>query len=136
MKTKGIIVVSVALTIGIGVLYFWLDRKKERPEDKLKTEEEPKLTYMDNVEQPGWKPKTPEALLRGLIQEILKENVWKNERDFLSTLTKLYIKEAPEIKWVDYLPMNQEDLLEKMNEFGCLTDYEFELEARYRRKTK
>ena len=136
MKTKGISVASVALTIGIGVLYFWLDRKKERPEDKLKTEEESKLTYMDNVEQPGWKPKTPEALLRGLILEILKENVWKNEREFLSTLTKLYIKEAPEIKWVDYLPMNQEDLLEKMNEFGCLEEYEIELEARYRRKTK
>ena len=135
MKTKGIIVASVALTIGIGVLYFWLDRKKERPEDKLKTKEEPKLTYKDNDnnEQPGWKPKTPEALLRGLIQKILKENVWKNERDFLSTLTKLYIKEAPEIKWVDYLPMNQEDLLEKMNEFGCLAEYEGELERRYRK---
>ena len=135
MKTKGIIVASVALTIGIGVLYFWLDRKKERPEDKLKIEEEPKLTYKDNDnnEQPGWKPKTPEALLRGLIQEILKENVWKNERDFLSTLTKLYIKEAPEIKWVDYLPMNQEELLEKMNEFGCLDEYEGELERRYRK---
>ena len=129
MKTKRIIVAGVALTIGIGVLYFWLDRKKERPEDKLKTEEEPK-------EQPGWKPKTPEALVRGLIQEILKENIWKNERDFLSTLTKLYIKEAPEICWVDYLPMNQEDLLEKMNEFGCLTEYEIELEIRYRRKNK
>ena len=136
MKTKGIIVASVALTIGIGVLYFWLDRKKERPEDKLKIEEEPKLTYTDNVEQPGWKPKTPEALLRGLILEILEGDNWKNERDFLSTLTKLYIKEAPEIKWVDYLPMNQEDLLEKMNEFGCLEEYEIELEARYRRKTK
>ena len=126
MKTKGIIVASVALTIGIGVLYFWLDRKKERSEEKLKTEEEPK-------EQPGWKPKTPEALLRGLIQEILKENVWKNERDFLSTLTKLYIKEAPEIKWVDYLPMNQEDLLECLNELGCLDVYEGELERRYRK---
>ena len=126
MKTKGIIVASVTLTIGIGVLYFWLDRKKE---NKLKTEEEPK----DNVEQPGWKPKTPEALLRGLIQEILKENVWKNEREFLSTLTKLYIKEAPEIKWVDYLPMNQEDLLEKLNEFGFLDEYEGELERRYRK---
>ena len=136
MKTKGIIVASVALTIGIGVLYFWLDRKKERLEDKLKTDEEPKLTYMNNVEQPGWKPKTPEALLRGLILEILEGDSWKNERDFLSTLTKLYIKEAPEIKWVDYLPMNQEDLLEKMNEFGCLEKYEIELEARYRRKTK
>jgi hypothetical protein len=43
MKTKGIIVASVALTIGIGVLYFWLDRKKERPEDKLKTEEKPEI---------------------------------------------------------------------------------------------
>ena len=128
MKTKGIIVASVALTIGIGAIYFWLDRKKEKTE-------EPKLTYKDNDnnEQPGWKPKTPEALLRGLIQEILKENVWKNERDFLSTLTKLYIKEAPEIKWVDYLPMNQEDLLEKMNEFGCLDEYEGELERRYRK---
>ena len=136
MKTKGIIVVSVVLTVGITALYFWLDRKKERPEEKLKTEEEPKLTYMDNVEQPGWKPKTPEALLRGLILEILEGDSWKNERDFLSTLTKLYIKEAPEICWVDYLPMNQEDLLEKMNEFGCLTEYEIELEARYRRKTK
>ena len=130
MKTKGIIVASIALTIGIGVLYFWLDRKKERPEDKLKTEEEPEI---NGNEQPGWKPKTPEALLRGLIQEILKENVWKNERDFLSTLTKLYIKEASEIKWVDYLPMNQEDLLEKMNEFGCLDEYEGELERRYRK---
>ena len=136
MKTKGIIVASVALTVGITALYFWLDQKKERPEEKLKTEEEPKLTYMDNVEQPGWKPKTPEALLRGLILEILEGDSWKNERDFLSTLTKLYIKEAPEIKWVDYLPMNQEDLLEKMNEFGCLTEYEIELEARYRRKNK
>ena len=135
MKTKGIIVASVALTIGIGAIYFWLEQKKEKTEEP-KLEIKDKLTYMDNVEQPGWKPKTPEALLRGLIQEILKENVWKNERDFLSTLTKLYIKEAPEIKWVDYLPMNQEDLLEKMNEFGCLEEYEIELEARYRRKTK
>ena len=129
MKTKGIIVASVALTIGIGVLYFWLEQKK-KPEPK---QEEPKLTYMDNVEQPGWKPKTPEALLRGLILEILEGDNWKNERDFLSTLTKLYIKEAPEIKWVDYLPMNQEDLLEKMNEFGCLDEYEGELERRYRK---
>ena len=126
MKTKGIIVASVALTIGIGVLYFWLDRKKEKTE-------EPKPEIKDN-EQPGWKPKTPEALLRGLILEILEGDNWKNERDFLSTLTKLYIKEAPEIKWVDYLPMNQEDLLEKMNEFGCLEEYEIELEARYKKK--
>ena len=125
MKTKGIIVASVALTIGIGAIYFWLEQKKEKTE-------KPKPEIKDN-EQPGWKPKTPEALLRGLIQEILKENVWKNERDFLSTLTKLYIKEAPEIKWVDYLPMNQEDLLEKMNEFGCLDEYEGELERRYRK---
>ena len=135
MKTKGIIVASVALTIGISAIYFWLDRKKEKTEEP-KPEIKDKLTYMDNVEQPGWKPKTPEALLRGLILEILEGDSWKNERDFLSTLTKLYIKEAPEIKWVDYLPMNQEDLLEKMNEFGCLTEYEIELEARYRRKTK
>jgi hypothetical protein len=137
MKTKGIIVTGVALTIGIGAIYFWLDRRESTKKINNKPEE-PKLTYKDNDnnEQPGWKPKTPEALLRGLIQEILKENVWKNERDLLSTLTKLYIKEAPEIKWVDYLPMNQEDLLEKMNEFGCLAEYEFELEARYRRKNK
>lgn len=133
MKTKGIIVVSVALTIGIGVLYFWLDRKKERSEDKPKIEEEPKLTYMDNVEQPGWKPKTPEALLKKLILEILEGDNWKNERDFLSTLTKLYIKEAPEICWVDYLPLNQEDLMEKMNELGCLDMYEIQLEKRYKK---
>ena len=132
MKTKGIIVASVALTIGIGVLYFWLDRRESTKKIDNKPEE-PKLTYMDNVEQPGWKPRTPEILLKKLIQEILKENVWKNERDFLSTLTKLYIKEAPEICWVDYLPMNQEDLLEKMNEFECLTEYEIELERRYRK---
>jgi hypothetical protein len=129
MKTKGIIVASVALTIGIGAIYFWLDRRESTKKINNKPEE-PEIT---KNEQPGWKPKTPEALLRGLIQEILKENVWKNERDFLSTLTKFYIKEAPEIKWVDYLPMNQEDLLEKMNEFGCLTDYEGELERRYRK---
>ena len=134
MKTKNLIVAGVALTIGIGALYFWLDRRESAKKIDNKPEE-PKSEIKDN-EQPGWKPKTPEALLRGLIQEILKENVWKNERDFLSTLTKLYIKEAPEIKWVDYLPMNQEELLEKMNEFGCLADYEIELEARYRRKNK
>ena len=132
MKTKGIIVASVALTIGIGILYFWLDRR----ESTKKIDNKPDEPEIIENEQPGWKPKTPEALLKGLIQKILRENVWKNERDFLSTLTKLYIKEAPEIKWVDYLPMNQEDLLEKMNEFGCLTEYEIELEARYRRKTK
>lgn len=131
MKTKGIIVTSVALTIGIGAIYFWLDRKKERSEEKQK--QEPKLTYKDNVEQPGWKPKTPEALLRGLIQEILKENVWKNEREFLSTLSKLYIKEAPEIRWVDYLPMNQEDLLERLEELDYLDEYERELEKRYQK---
>ena len=135
MKTKGIIVASVALTIGIGAIYFWLEQKKEKTEEP-KPEIKDKLTYMNNVEQPGWKPKTPEALLRGLILEILEGDNWKNERDFLSTLTKLYIKDAPEVKWVDYLPMNQEDLLEKMNEFGCLEEYEIELEARYRRKTK
>ena len=130
MKTKNLIVASVALTIGITALYFWLDRNKE---NKLKIEEEPKLTYMDNVEQPGWKPKTPEALLKKLILEILEEDNWKNERDFLSTLTKLYIKEAPEICWVDYLPLNQEDLMEKMNELGCLDMYEIRLEKRYKK---
>lgn len=130
MKTKNLIVASVALTIGIGALYFWLDRKKDRPEDKLKTEEESKLT---ENEQPGWKPKTPEALLRGLIQEILKENVWKNEREFLSTLSKRYVICAPEIGWLDYLPLNQEDLLECLNELGCLDEYEGELERRYRK---
>lgn len=131
MKTKGIIVASVALTVGITAFYFWLDRKKE---NKLKIEEEPKLTYKNNVEQPGWKPKTPEALLKKLILEILEGDNWKNERDFLSTLTKLYIKEAPEICWVDYLPLNQEDLMEKMNELGCLDMYEIRLEKRYKKE--
>jgi hypothetical protein len=119
MKTKNLIVASVVLTIGVGALYFWLERKKEKSED--------------NAEQPGWKPKTPESLLKELIEDILKEDVWKNERDFLSTLTKLYIKWAPEIGWVDYLPMNQEDLLECLNELGCLEEYERELEKRYKR---
>ena len=129
MNTKGIIIVGVTLTLGTAAIYFWLDRKKLTKKIDNKPEE-PKPEIKDN-EQPVWKPKTPEALLRGLILEILKENVWKNERDFLSTLTKLYIKKAPEIKWIDYLPMNQEDLLEKMNELGCLDEYEVELERRY-----
>ena len=129
MNTKGIIIVGVTLTLGTAAIYFWLDRRKSTKKIDNKPEE-PKPEIKDN-EQPVWKPKTPEALLRGLILEILKENVWKNERDFLSTLTKLYIKEAPEIKWIDYLPMNQEDLLEKMNELGCLDEYEGELERRY-----
>ena len=129
MNTKGIIIVGVTLTIGTAAIYFWLDRRKSTKKIDNKPEE-PKPEIKDN-EQLVWKPKTPEALLRGLILEILKENVWKNERDFLSTLTKLYIKKAPEIKWIDYLPMNQEDLLEKMNELGCLDEYEGELERRY-----
>ena len=129
MNTKGIIIVGVTLTLGTAAIYFWLDRRKSTKKIDNKPEE-PKPEIKDN-EQPVWKPKTPEALLRGLILEILKENVWKNERDFLSTLTKLYIKEAPEIKWIDYLPMNQEDLLERMNELGCLDEYEVELERRY-----
>jgi hypothetical protein len=134
MKTKGIIVASVALTIGIGAIYFWLDRRESIKKINNKPEE-PKLTYKDNDnnEQPGWKPKTPEALLRGLIQEILKENVWKNEREFLSTLSKRYVICAPEIGWLDYLPLNQEDLLECLNELGCLDEYEGELERRYRK---
>jgi hypothetical protein len=130
MKTKNLILIGTILVIGTASLYFWLERRKERIDIKP----EPKLTYMDNVEQPGWKPKTPEALLKKLILDILEGDEWKNERDFLSTLTKLYIKEAPEIGWVDYLPMNQEDLLEKMNELGCLEGYEIELEARYKKK--
>ena len=129
MNTKGIIIVGVTLTIGTAAIYFWLDRRKSTKKIDNKPEE-PKPEIKDN-EQPVWKPKTPETLLRGLILEILKENVWTNERDFLSTLTKLYIKKAPEIKWIDYLPMNQEDLLEKMNELGCLDEYEGELERRY-----
>ena len=129
MNTKGIIIVGVTLTLGTAAIYFWLDRRKSTKKIDNKPEE-PKPEIKDN-EQPVWKPKTPETLLRGLILEILKENVWKNERDFLSTLTKLYIKKAPEIKWIDYLPMNQEDLLEKMNELGCLDEYEGELERRY-----
>lgn len=123
MKTKNLILIGTILVIGTASLYFWLERKKERIDIKP----EPK-------EQPGWKPKTPEALLKKLILDILEGDEWKNERDFLSTLTKLYIKGAPEIGWVDYLPMNQEDLLEKMNELGCLEGYEIELEARYRKK--
>lgn len=128
MNTKGIIIAGVTLTLGTAAIYFWLDRKKEKTE-------EPKLTYKDNDnnEQPGWRPKTPEALLRGLIQEILKENVWKNEREFLSTLSKRYVICAPEVGWLDYLPLNQEDLLECLNELGCLDEYEGELERRYRR---
>ena len=129
MNTKGIIIVGVTLTLGTAAIYFWLNRRESTKKIDNKPEE-PKPEIKDN-EQPVWKPKTPEALLRGLILEILKENVWKNERDFLSTLTKLYIKKAPEIKWIDYLPMNQEDLLEKMNELGCLDEYEVELERRY-----
>lgn len=132
MKTKGIIVASVALTVGITALYFWLDRRESTKKIDNKSEE-PKLTYKDNVEQPGWKPKTPEALLRGLIQEILKENIWKNEREFLSTLSKRYVICAPEVGWLDYLPLNQEDLLECLNELGCLDEYEGELERRYRK---
>ena len=129
MKTKNLILASVALTVGIGAIYFWLERKRTEPKPEIK------LSNKDE-EQPGWKPKTPEALLKRLILDILEGDNWKNERDFLSTLTKLYIKDAPEVKWVDYLPMNQEDLLEKMNELGCLEKYEIELEARYRRKNK
>ena len=131
MKTKSLILIGTILVIGTASLYFWLDRRESTKKIDNKPEE-PKPEIKDN-EQPGWKPKTPEALLRGLILEILEGDNWKNERDFLSTLTKLYIKEAPEIKWVDYLPMNQEDLLEKMNEFGCLAEYEGELERRYRK---
>jgi hypothetical protein len=123
MKTKNLILIGTILVIGTTSLYFWLDRKKKRVDIKP----EPK-------EQPVWKPKTPEALLKKLILDILEGDEWKNERDFLSTLTKLYIKEAPEIGWVDYLPMNQEDLLEKMNELDCLEGYEIELEARYKKK--
>ena len=129
MKTKGIIVASVALTIGIGAIYFWLDRR----DSTKKIDDKPKEPEIIENEQPGWKPKTPEALLRGLIQEILKENVWKNEREFLSTLSKRYVICAPEIGWLDYLPLNQEDLLECLNELGCLDEYEGELERRYRK---
>ena len=121
MKTKVIVIVGVTLTVGVTALYFWLERKK------VKTEQNP-----EHNEQPGWKPKTPEALLKRLVEDILGENIWKNERDFLSTLTKLYIKEVPEIGWIDYLPMNQEDLLLKLDEIGCLEEYEKELEAKYK----
>ena len=134
MKTKGIIVASVALTIGIGVLYFWLDRRESTKKINNKPEE-PKLTYKDNDnnEQPGWKPKTPEALLRELIQEILEENIWKNEREFLSTLSKRYVICAPDVGWLDYLPLNQEDLLERLGELDYLDEYERELEKRYQK---
>ena len=129
MKTKGIIVASVTLTIGVGVLYFWLDRRESTKKINNKPEE-PEI--IEN-EKPGWKPNTPEALLRELIQEILEENIWKNEREFLSTLSKRYVICAPEVGWLDYLPLNQEDLLECLNELGCLDEYEGELERRYRK---
>ena len=116
MNTKGVILCGTILTIGVGILYVWLDRKKKKePEQKP----EP------------WKPITPETLLKKLMEDILREDKWKNERDFLSLLSKGYIEKAPDITWIDYLPMNQEDMMEKMGELGCLGEYEKKLEERY-----
>ena len=68
---------------------------------------------------------------KNLNQDILRGDEWKNERDFLSLLSKGYIEKAPDITWIDYLPMNQEDMMEKMGELGCLGEYEVKLEERY-----
>ena len=122
MNTKGIIISGVILTIGIGALYIWLERKK-KPEPELR--EEPK--------EKEEKPRTPELLLKKLVEEILEKNEWKNERDFLSILSKHYVFESPEVTWLNYLPICQEDLLECLNELGYLEEYEKGLEERYRR---
>ena len=118
MNTKGVILCGTILTIGVGILYVWLDRnKKKKKEPEQKSE--------------PWKPITHEALLKKLMEDILREDRWKNERDFLSLLSKGYIEKAPDITWIDYLPMNQEDMMEKMGELGCLEEYEKKLEERY-----
>ena len=120
MNTKGIIISGVILTIGIGALYIWLERKK-KPEPELR--EEPK--------EEEEKPRTPELLLKKLVEEILEKDEWRNERDFLSILSKRYVFESPEVTWLDYLPICQEDLFECLNELGYLEEYEKGLEERY-----
>lgn len=112
---KNIIIGSLLLTsIGVGI---WFIRKKKK--EQIKEEEQ--------------KPRTPEMLIVNLVKNILEEGKWKNERDFLSILTKQYIKESPDISWIDYLPVCQEDLLEKLNDLGLLDQYEVELEERYKK---
>ena len=122
MKTK-VIAISGLVLIGIGVGFF-LSQSLRRKKEKMSESSTNKETYI---------PKTPEALLQRLMERILEENQWKNERDFLSILTKNYLKEVKDISWIDHLPINQEGMMETLGKIGLMEEYEKSLEEKYRR---
>ena len=108
----GIIVLGIS-----GFYLWWTNRKKKEP-----VKEEPKNEEDSN---------SPDSLLKKIAKEILKEDEWKNERDFLSTLTKRFIKEATSLSWIDHLPVCLDDLMVKLGEIGLLGEFEKKLEEKY-----
>lgn len=105
---------------GIGLWYQYHSREKK----------EKKITTASVVV----KEETPENLFSEIVSSLLIENCWKNERDFLSSLTRLYIKKSPDISWVNCLPTCQEDLMNKLETIGKLEEFEIELENKYKKR--
>lgn len=117
MKTKNLIIGGTLMIIGIAGISLWFN-KKEKQTRKIVLK----------------KPETPEELFKEIVKNLLIENSWKNERDFLSKLSHEYIKEAPDYSWIVYLPICQSDLMNKLKSEGILSEFEKNLEKRYQRK--
>jgi hypothetical protein len=116
MKTKNLII-GGTLLMSVAGLCFWYNRKRGQLEKPISR-----------------KPETPEELFKEIVKNLLIENSWKNERDFLSKLSHEYIKEAPDYSWIVYLPICQSDLMNKLKSEGILSEFEKNLEKRYQRK--
>ena len=96
-------------------------KKSKEPEDKIKLEE----------------INSGRELILFIMADLLRNpEDWKNERDFLEKLTKLFIQMAKEPSWIVELPVSQDRLWKVLEEEKLLGAFEIELEKKYRKNKK
>ena len=134
--------VLVGVGIGAGIVVWKIGRAvwqgfkegfKEGLEKELNETSEP-----ENPKPEDLKPdnETAEQLFKEVVEKELEEGEWKNERDFLSRITKEFIKEAKSIDWIDSFPVCLEDMMTRLSEIGLEDRFEKELEKKYMKGEK
>ena len=120
------ILVSVGLCIWIGY-----QKKKKVSKESKKVAVQESIPSSKTIENK--KPETPEELLENILRSEIDEGDWKNERNFLDRVTKKFIIGATDMDWINVLPISQEELQERIEEFGLTEEYEKKLEEKYKK---